>query len=70
MNKKQRIRAQKVFETWLSSDNDGEIDAAYEALCRAGATLKDVAHHASGTKWRTIINGVPFDLTDDFPLLA
>lgn len=58
-------KAAKAFEVFLSSTNDGEIEAAYEALCRLNVGLSDVARHVSGKRWVTLITQTPFELTNE-----
>lgn len=62
-------RAIKIFELFVS-DDDNESVAAYDRLCEIGGIkLTDVAAHLFGNFWKTLNAGIVFELTDDIPLL-
>lgn len=71
LTKRKQERAAKAFEVMMSTNSDGESDAAYETICNIGGVkLNDVARHIKGKWWETLYTGYRFELSDDFPLLT
>jgi hypothetical protein len=64
MKGKDMSKAQKEFALFLASENDAESAAAYRALCKTGATLKDVASHNTGDEWVTRHGNIKYNAKD------